>query len=418
VSTYKIHPGIGIARLGNSDTEFYLAPEVPAGLPMECDTQGNPILAPDGSGPVLIKTFKDPQGRIKRQAARFQVFVYDDDSPDGRPLKIGDKVSGGGNHGRLIDIQWRVYLANKKSSWYEFHQREGEHGYAPSAVRRNADVTDRNRLVIDPGPRSVNTSTRRRASFDRSGNGSYAATFPPPALTPHSIDTLGEILTDDQGRLLVLGGHGHSGSEKSGPGEPHINGYANNDGWYDDTSDGPVMARLVMYSEQVGQNRYIDVEYPAWVIVGYPRFVPQILDMVTMDDVLYDLYLREFAYDTARYGELGDFGHPPKIPAHDPAALNQWKAGRLTWNRDYKPWFYRDIWPILFRPNEFIYLSDILAQSNFPHDQERRGTFNPCLLGQTPKRFETKAQLEKAAHFPNATTVTCLRTENPNNPVA
>ena len=42
MATYKIHPGIGIARLGNSDTEFYLAPETPAGLPQECDAQGNP----------------------------------------------------------------------------------------------------------------------------------------------------------------------------------------------------------------------------------------------------------------------------------------------------------------------------------------------------------------------------------------
>ena len=43
MSTYKIHPGIGVARLGNSDTDFYIAPEVPAGLPIECDAQGNPI---------------------------------------------------------------------------------------------------------------------------------------------------------------------------------------------------------------------------------------------------------------------------------------------------------------------------------------------------------------------------------------
>ncbi|HWF60882.1 MAG TPA: LodA/GoxA family CTQ-dependent oxidase [Nitrospira sp.] len=413
MSTYKIHPGIGIARLGNSETAFYIAPEIPAGLPQECDAQGNPILTPDGSGPVLVKTFKDKQGRIKRQAARFQVFVYDDGSPEGRPLKIGDSVEGGGNHGTLIDIQWRVYLANKKASWYEFRERVGEHGYAPDAPRRNADVADRDRLVIDPGARSVNTSTRRRARFDRSGNGTYATTFPPENIEPYAINTLGEILTDDQGRLLVLGGHGHSGSEKSGPGEPHISHYANNDGWYDDVSDGPVMARLVMYSEQVGQNRYIDVEYPAWVIVGYPRFVPQILDMITMDEVLYDLYLREFAYDTSLYGELGDFNHPAKIPNHDPEALHQWKAGRLTWNRNYKPWFYRDIWPILFRPNEFMYLSDILAQSNFPHDQERRGTFNPCLLGQTPKRFTDKDDWEAASKTQNPITLACRRAEAP-----
>ena len=334
MATYKIHPGIGIARLGNSPTEFYIAPEMPANLPIECDANGNPMLTPDLSGPVLVKSFKDQQGRIKRQAARFQVFVYDDENPDGRPLKIGDAVEGGGNHGKLIDIQWRVYLANKKASWYEFTARAGEHGYSDKHPRRNADIIDRDRLIIDPGPRSVNLSSRRRASFDRSGGGTYATTFPPLSLKPNDIDTLGDILTDDDGRLLVLGGHGNSGSEKSGPGEPHIGSYANNDGWYDDVSDGPVMARLVMYSTQVEQTRYIDVEYPAWVVVGYPRFVPQILDMITMDDLVYDMFLREFADNTCIYGRLDRFDPPENISIHNQNELSQWKASRLTLNKD------------------------------------------------------------------------------------
>lgn len=414
MATYKIHPGIGIARIGNSKTKFYIAPELPASLPEECDVNGNPILASDGSGPVFVKNFKDTDGRIKRQAARFQVFVYDEASPEGRRLKLGDPVSGGGNHGKLIDIQWRVYLANKKASWYEFKQRAGEHGYDKDVhPRRNATVTDRDRLIIDPGPRSVNTTSQRRASIDRSGNGIYATTFPPSGLQPFDIDTLGEILTDDQGRLLVLGGYGHSGSERTGSGEPHITHYANNDGWYDDISDGPVMARLVMFSEQVSEKRFIDVEYPAWVVVGYPRFVPQILDLVTLDEVMYDLFLREFAYDTALYGQLGSFDCPAGIPIRDPVALDQWKAGRLTWNQDYKPWFYRDIWPILFRPNEFLYLCDTLAQSNYPHDQEQRGTFNPDLLAKTPKRSSEKSALEKAATAPDPVTQTGLLARTP-----
>jgi hypothetical protein len=295
-------------------------------------------------------------------------------------------VEGGGNHGTLVDIQWRVYLANKKACWYEFSSLAGEHGYDAGHPRRNASVTGeaRDRLIIDPGPRIVNTTTNRRASFDRSGNGQYATTFPPP-LQPFSIDTLGDILTDDSGRLLVLGGHGNSGTENTEPGEPHIDDYANTDGWYDDTSDGPVMARLIMYSEQVEQNRFVDVEYPAWVIVGYPRFVPQILDMVTMDDALHDMFLREFATDTALYGKLGTFSDPEVVNARDPAALRHWKAGRLTWNKAFKPWFYRDIWPILFRPDEFRFLTDILEQSNFPHDQEQRGTFDPYKLGKPPR---------------------------------
>src|SRR6185312_5249495 len=129
MATYRIHPGIGIARLGNSDSEFYIAPETPAGLPQECDAEGNPRLSPDGTTPVLVSSFKDAEGRVKRQAARFQVFVYDDDNPEGRPLKFGDRIEGGGNRGTLVDIQWRVYLANKKASWYQFDALTGEHGY-------------------------------------------------------------------------------------------------------------------------------------------------------------------------------------------------------------------------------------------------------------------------------------------------
>ncbi len=106
MATYRIHPGIRIARLGNSDTEFYLAPETPAALPQACDGFGNPQYGPDGVTAVSVKTFKDAQGRVKRQAARFQIFAYDELNPEGRPLAIGDPVEGGGNRGVLVDIQW------------------------------------------------------------------------------------------------------------------------------------------------------------------------------------------------------------------------------------------------------------------------------------------------------------------------
>ncbi len=404
MATYRIHPGIGIARLGNSETDFYLAPETPAALPQACDGSGNPQYGPDGVTPVPVKTFKDAQGRVKRQAARFQIFAYDEWNPDGRPLAIGDPVEGGGNHGALVDIQWRVYVANKKASWYPFSELKGEHGYAPGSPRRNADVTgqDRDRLIIDPGPRSVNATTDRRAHFDRSGGiGAYATTFPPKGLQPFDIDTLGEMMTDDKGRLVVLGGHGRSGMQVTdGSGSPKIEDYANTDGWYDDISDGPVIARLIMYSEQVGQNRYVDVEFPAWVVTGYPRFAPQILDMVTMDEVLHDLYVRRFATETGTYGILGTFDDPQKIPFDDTAALRHWQAGRLAWNRNYRPWFYRDIWPILFRPDEFRYLNDILQQSNYPHDQAQRGTFDPDKLSRTPRRVTRRPEAETPAEAP------------------
>ena len=77
----------------------------------------------------------------------------------------------------------------------------------------------------------------------------------------------------------------------------------------------------------------------------------------------------------ALYGTLGTFDDPQqhRLPQRGRAAALAGRAGS-TWNRAYKPWFYRDIWPILFRPDEFRFLCDILGQSNFPHDQEQRGT--------------------------------------------
>lgn len=383
---YRIHPGIGIARLGDSPVEFYIGPEKPAALPTACDAEGNPLLSPDGKSEAAITTFKDIEGRIKRQAARFQIYVYDDDHPHGKPLKLGDPIEGGGNHGKLVDIQWRVHLANKKAVWYEFHGLQGEHGYQDSHPLRNAGITDedaRQQLIIDAGPRFVNTTDRRRAAFDRNGASVYAPVFPPP-LKPNSIETLGDMLTDNQGRLLVLGGHGNSGSYLDGFGQPRIDDYANNDGWFDDISDGPVMARLVMYSDEVTSLRCIDVEYPAWVVVGYPRYAPQILDMVTADDVIYDLAVRQFAARSDIYGIPGTYDKPQYIDPNDVPALIHWNAGPLDWNPHYKPWFYRDVWPILFRADEMRYLNNILQQSNYPHDQTQRGNFDVTRLSVPP----------------------------------
>ena len=53
---YAIHPGIGIARVGNSPDEYFIGPEAPGEVP-----------DPDGG-------YKDSAGRIKRQAARFRIY--------------------------------------------------------------------------------------------------------------------------------------------------------------------------------------------------------------------------------------------------------------------------------------------------------------------------------------------------------
>lgn len=67
VKIYKIHPSIGIARVGNSPTQFFIGPEIPGVPPMEIvNGQERPL-----------QKYKDKHGLIKRQAARFRVFEYE-----------------------------------------------------------------------------------------------------------------------------------------------------------------------------------------------------------------------------------------------------------------------------------------------------------------------------------------------------
>jgi len=169
ITLIKIHPAIGIARLGNSPKEFFIAPELPGDH------------RPPKGG------YKDASHRIKRQAARFRLFGYDEDNALVKEITISDAV-----------IEWRVHLANKKAEWIQF---QGPNAQTDPGLRRNPKVTDRASLIIDPGPRSIH-GLNKKAHFD---TGKFLGRTIP----------LGEIRTDKRGRLLVLGGFGKSNSPKN-----------------------------------------------------------------------------------------------------------------------------------------------------------------------------------------------------------
>ena len=380
-TTYRIHPAIGIARVGDSPDQFYLAPERTGGLPIACDAQGNAEVGDDGAERETT-VFKDAQGRILRQAARFQIFVYDDQTPEGRPLELGDEIQGVTSHGKLKNIHWYAYLANKKASWYEFKELEGEHGYAKTHPLRNAAVTGsaRQSLIIDPGPQEVDTLKKGSAAFSRGANPEQSQSFPPP-LAPVPIDSLGELKTDDRGRLIVLGGHGASGSYLDGVAGPEISHFANNDGWFDDISDGPITAILEYEDEADKENQLRQVDASSWVIVGSPGYAPQIVNMITLDDVLYDLAVREFAYDTYLYGTR--FAQRENVAVSDPVALEHWRE-QSNWNPDYHPYFYRDIWPILLRAYNAQWVTDLLGISHLAHEIHADGDFEQAKLSQPP----------------------------------
>jgi len=399
--SYSIHPAIGLARLGNSPDSFYIAPEQTGAAPIDCGPDGTPVTVNGVEQPVT--QYKDSQNRIRRQAARFRVYVYDDQNKNGREVKIGDTVvvaqvsgkrrTGQLLTGKLIDIEWSVYLANKKSSWYDFQQLEGEHGYSDTHPLRNADITDPSRrqsLITDAGPRTVSWTNpkKRAASFAKGTSSGTPESFPPADIVPDPITTLGNLMSttgsDGHNRLLVLGGMGNSGSAKQGLGEPSIQTYANNDGWFDDTSDGPVQATLVIQVEAIDgapapptmRQQRIPVDAQAWVIVGYPRYAPQIVDLITMDDLVYDVAVRNFKYAPPIYSN-GQY------------------------NRDYHPYFWRDIWPILQRPFSFGFVADIDPMNGAdPHQTgvKSHGNFDPSLLSIPPQAGEDPQDAKNRAY--------------------
>ena len=130
---------------------------------------------------------------------------------------------------------------------------------------------------------------------------------------------------DDSG-LTVLGGSGHSGSvDGSG-----IVGYANNPGWFDDTSDGPVTAAVVLKDGTVVQAD------PAWVVVAPPDFAPPIENIVTMHDAMYDIAVRMLGFDTNLFN-AGQFvaGFIPSFEEHIFPILH--RAFRYRWVYDEHP---------------------------------------------------------------------------------
>jgi L-Lysine epsilon oxidase N-terminal/L-lysine epsilon oxidase C-terminal domain len=316
---YVIFPAIGVARVGNSATGYYLAPEETGALPLKADV--TPILPdfPDRdkeNEPITPDDFRDrdDERKLCRQAARFRVYH----AGNGQPVKPGDKVDGDKT---VESIRWTVYLANKKAAWYEFQKKSGEHGYPPDHPLRNANVAsedERKSLIIDPGPRTITSSSGvpEDAKFSRDGGGTFPPENPPEETTkPYVINTLGEIRTNSDGALLVLGGYGKSGSKYQ---TPRITNYANNDGWWDDTSDGPVSATIV-YTDTTTEEAVT-----AWVLVCPPAYAPQIVNLVTLYDTMFDVAVRHHQLRPTMYQDS-------------------------RWQSDYTPDFTTEIKPILDR---------------------------------------------------------------------
>lgn len=242
----SIHPAIGIARLGNAAADYFLGPQV-----LE------PSVQPLGF-------YRDAKGALKRQAVQFRLYGYNASGEVVREITAG-----------MADIRWGVHLANRKATWYQWAiALDIPEAEKTQVAARNAEadtVDARARLVIDAGLQEV------------AGKGAKPATC-----IGRFQDVpvyLGEISTDENGRLLVLPGRGVSASPTDSPifvNKP--NGFGNSDGWFDDIADGPVTAQVRI------DGCDIDVE-PAWVVSAPPNYAPAVKGVRTLYDLLQDLFV-------------------------------------------------------------------------------------------------------------------------------
>lgn len=328
----SIHPSIGVARLGNSGDpngpdagsgEFFLAPDKIGGLPYEYEE-----LSPDGNLTNHVANFKDASGCIKRQGQLFRLFD-----------ETGEITT---NRDDIESIEWTVHLANKKAAWYQYNELVGNLLYGPSnsyannggnELLRNKDYPgNRQELIIDPGPRTLNRPLQQ-VGFDNNGfePDGYPTQYPPDNLGPNGggvpVTTLGELRTDSQGRLIVLGGFGNSGGS-----EP-LTSYGGSDSWHDDISDGPVYC-TVTYT-----NRDTE-DLQAWVIIGSPDFAPEIVNISTLSDTMFDVGVRHFNL----------------VPG---------MRNGNDWNTSYRAHFERDILPIIQRIKGYQWVSNVQSMSAF-----------------------------------------------------
>jgi hypothetical protein len=266
----KIHPSIGIARLGNSEAAdgFFIGPEAPM----------------DSAQPT--EGYRDSQKRLKRQGARFRVFLHDTDASV-RELTLDE-----------ADIVWTLEVANSKAAAERFH------GVAePSTGLRNATFTPRTLLTLAAPAASV---TGRDQSVDLVNQTAFM-NFNLPIV-------LATAKTDAAGRLVVLSGFGKAGSPGGTPLDSPGSNFANHDGWFDDVCDGRVSATVTMRDGSPSP-RVVS----SWVISAPPKFAPTVQPVVTLYDTL-----RQVAIDRGL----------AQSPFADPA---------------FKPSFTRDVYPILSR---------------------------------------------------------------------
>jgi hypothetical protein len=371
-SVYRIHPAIGVARVGNADPDtFYIGPEIP-GLP--------PLGSPPGTS---VPAYKD-NGKIKPQATRFRLFEYQTINGVLTPIREVTLDTPG-----VIAIQWTAHIANKKASFHRFGGPKGD--TEPPAALRNAAVQDRRSLDIDFGPRTIGGASAGPLEF-RAGTSDSPAdeAYPIGADGSPVIDYLGQVRTDDAGRLIVLGGLGRAASSVAPA--PELVSYANNDNWFDDVSDGPVTAVVTLDDGNGGTvDVPVDAAGGAWVIIGPPDFAPGVIASTTLYDLLFDMGVQKLPTpeDNALYRPNGALAKLAALANDfDPLGPIEFPT--------YVPDFYEDIQPLWTRGYDYRWVTALVTDRH-------NSLVNPALSENGPQTAKLRQSFFAAMRAPTGT---------------
>lgn len=310
----RVSPGIGMARVGNSE-DYFIGPEKPDSVPTPNDG-----------------LYKDKQGALKPQAQRFRVFAYDSENK-----LIDEIVNGDTVNGTVVALKWDVHVTNMKAANYAF---QGKYGFNSkqlrnSTIQNNLPPAQRDRLIIDPGLISIKGNQSGPVELiDNQGKGSVifdvedlaptggftlpaAVQFDPPQISTDPTAeipvkykaakvSLGNLYTDAVGRLIFVGGKGSAAScttpavvlskiptlDNDLKNNPEYNGnsYFNNPGWYDDTCGGSVNVELTNSSGSAILSTQDQADLRGWVAVAPPNYSPATNNVVSLLDLQLDIY--------------------------------------------------------------------------------------------------------------------------------
>ncbi len=435
MSYFRVHPSINFARVGNSE-DYYIAPETAAGEVVDKSTGlfgGLPIQPGTENTAITEDDFRDASQAVKRQAARFRLFAYQEDqtkypSDDpGREIKVGDTIDG-----KVIkDIIWQVHLANKKNNNFTITSIDNEGkkveegivayednntppvrnpkstGYADSDDL--GDPRRRTQLVIDAGPRAVSVSSPSVAKFDNSTTPNYVddsgkitpqpnypTSFPDEHFSMFNplgaIDTLGEMLIEDKtGRLIVAGGYGRASAIETDGKPPELTGAIDNDGWFDDTSDGPVCATIIFEDGSMSEAIH------GWVVCTDPGYAPQTRNVVSTWDDVYDTWIQQLHLQPQIFNQGFQSDYQAQfdqdvLPVFHAAFLQRWNTNlpqRAITGHDFMATITPSDDPKAKLPSfkQLIRKPSPPGTSDAPDNEDGEGYKMPLALGDAMKSF-------------------------------